>query len=186
METVLIRNMVCHHCEAAVRQCFDNAGIAVADVRLGAARVEKDDLTPERLAVLDRELLNEGFERIVDAEDGLVEKAKLAVIHHVRREDECRLNLSACIERHIGVPYDTIARAFSAKEGRTIEKYHIAQRVEWVKELLGYKELTLSEIAYRTGYSSPAHLSRQFKAVTGMTPSQYLQLPPTRKGLNEV
>lgn len=178
--------MVCQHCETAVKRCFEAVGIPVSDVRLGFVDVDEALLTPERLSALDKSLADEGFERIVDAEELLVDKTKRAVMHHVRREDECRLNLSACIEKHIGVPYDTLARAFSAKEGRTIEKYHIAQRVEWVKELLGYGELTLSEIAYRTGYSSSAHLSRQFKAVTGMTPSQYLRLPPSRKGLAEV
>lgn len=75
---------------------------------------------------------------------------------------------------------------FSAHEGRTIEKYQMAQRVEWVKELLGYGQMTISEIADSTGYSSVAHLSRQFKNLTGMTPTEYLRSSMHRSGLNEV
>lgn len=82
-----------------------------------------------------------------------MDKVKLAVLHHVRDQEECHYNLSACIEKHVGVAYDTLSRIFSQNEGRTIERYHIAQKVERVKELLGYKELTLAEIAFRTGYS---------------------------------
>jgi len=115
-----------------------------------------------------------GFELITDADERLVEAIKHAVMHHLRDEEECRLNLSACIAGHIGVSYDQASRVFSRIEGRTIERYHILQKVEYVKELLGYADRTLSEIADRTGYSSAAHLSRQFKDVTGMTPTQYL------------
>lgn len=116
----------------------------------------------------------------------LVEKIKRAVIEHVRQPGECRLNLSACLERHIGATYDTMSRVFSAHEGRTLEKYQMAQRVEWVKELLGYGQYTISEIADMTGYSSTAHLSRQFKSVTGLTPTEYLRTSMERRGLNEV
>ncbi len=79
-----------------------------------------------------------------------------------------------------------MSRVFSAHEGRTLEKYQMAQRVEWVKELLGYGQYTISEIADMTGYSSTAHLSRQFKSVTGLTPTEYLRTSMERRGLNEV
>ena len=183
---IAIRNMVCHHCMAAVRRCFEQAGISVMSISLGEVTVNASTLTPEGLCALDKALIAEGFERLENSEDALVERIKAAVIHHVRQEDECRLNMSACLERHLAMPYESLSRAFTAREGRTIEKYHIAQRVEWVKELMSYKELTLGEIAFRTGYSSTTHLSRQFKAVTGLTPSQYMQLPPSRKSLCQV
>ena len=104
----------------------------------------------------------------------------------MRQADRCRLNLSACLEEHLHIPYDTLSRIFSSLEGRTVEKYQIAQRVEWVKELLGYGEMTVSEIADYTGYSSAAHLSRQFKSVTGLTPTEYLRATASRRPLNEV
>ncbi|MDE6135803.1 MAG: AraC family transcriptional regulator, partial [Muribaculaceae bacterium] len=83
--------------------------------------------------------------------------------------------LSACIEEHLGQSYDTLSRLFSQREGRTIEKYHIALKIDYVKELLSLRNMTLAEIADMTGYSGAAHLSRQFKAVTGMTPGEYVR-----------
>lgn len=180
-----IKGMVCRHCVNAVRRVLTQAGLDVRDVRLGSAEIA-EDLGDASLAMLDALLAAEGFERIRSEEEELVERAKRAVIHHVREEHECRYNLSACLEEHLGVPYDTVSRIFSAHEGRTIEKYQIAQRVEWVKELLDYGGLTVSEIAYRTGYSSAAHLTRQFKSVTGMTPTAYVAGSRTRNGLNEI
>ena len=102
------------------------------------------------------------------------------------RNHDCRFNLSACLQDHLNTDYGTLSKIFSATEGRTIEKYSIAQRVEFAKELLSYGEMTISEVADRAGYSSVAHLSRQFKTQTGMTPSQFQKLRPERTPLNEV
>lgn len=182
---ILIKGMVCHHCVEAVERVLRSAGLTPVSVTLGRAEV-KQQLDGPATMMLDRLLENEGFTRILDADSLLVEKIKRAVIEHVRQPGECRLNLSACLERHIGATYDTMSRVFSAHEGRTLEKYRMAQRVEWVKELLGYGQYTISEIADMTGYSSTAHLSRQFKSVTGLTPTEYLRTSMERRGLNEV
>lgn len=107
-------------------------------------------------------------------------------MNHVREERGMRHNLFLCIERELNVSYDYVSRIFSQCEGRTLEKYHIAQKVERVKELMLYDEYTLSEIADMVDYSSVAHLSRQFKTVVGITPSEYLRGPRVRKGLNEI
>lgn len=103
----------------------------------------------------------------------IVARAKEAIRHHVRDEIECKYKLSACIEDQVGVHFDTVSRIFSRVEGQTVEHYHIAQRVEYVKELIQRGGLLLEVIAEMTGFSSGAHLSRQFKAVTGETPSAY-------------
>ncbi len=170
---VKIKNMVCQHCVQAVRKVLGEAGFDVRDVRLGSAIIGGAQLSDKGLARLDKALRSEGFELVTDARDAIVERVKHAIMHHVR-EENCKFNLSACLADHVGIEYDTLSRIFSAREGRTIEKYFIAQRVELVKELLGYGTYTLTEIADKAGYSSVAHLSRQFKAVTGLTPTQYL------------
>lgn len=173
MITLIIKNMVCRHCAAAVRRALEGLGVEVSSVEIGRAELAADSLSVELAGRIDEALRAEGFEVITNPEVALTEKIKEAVRRHVRNAQECRLNLSACIEEHLGQPYDSLSRTFSAVEGRTIEKYHIAQRVELVKELLGYGQLPLTEIAFRAGYSSVAHLSRQFKDVTGLTPTQY-------------
>ena len=109
-------------------------------------------------------------------------------MRHIREEEGGghSHNLSECIERNLNVSYDTVSRIFSQREGRTLEKYHIAQKIERVKELLQHDQYTLSEIADMVDYSSVAHLSRQFKSVTGMTPTEYLRGPRERKDLNNI
>lgn len=182
---IAIRNMVCRQCVNTVKRLLAEANITYSNVELGKAEID-DNTTQDKLQAFDCLLNREGFERILDPESALVEKVKLSVLHHVRNENDNRHNLSECIYNDVGVNYDTISRVFSAKEGRTIEKYYIAQKIEWVKELLNYGDLTLSEIAYKTGYSSVAHLSRQFKSVTGFTPTEYLKTSRERENLNEI
>lgn len=185
MTHLTIKNMVCRHCVAALAQCLDDMGLEHGDVELGGVDLPRMP-SAATLAELDRRLETLGFVRAGSAEEALVERTKTAVRHHVRSADHCRLKLSACISDHVGVPYDSLSRIFSRIEGRTLENYAIAQRIEFVKELMSYGERTLTEIAYETGYSSAAHLSRQFKSVTGMTPSEYLRLRPSRRPLDEV
>lgn len=169
-----IAGMVCRHCVAEVDRVLRSEGLTVEEVELGRVRVAENGLTDGQRRHLAEALEASGFRLVTDHAAEVVERVKLAVMHHVREEPDCRLNLSACIERQTGEPYAVASRIFSQSEGRTIEKYHIAQKVERVKELLGYGDRTVSEIAWLTGYSTTAHLSRQFKEVTGMTPSQYV------------
>ena len=182
---IKIKGMVCRHCIQAVTDLLVSAGLTVRDVSLGSADIE-ETLDDDALHMLDSLLAAQGFSRPVSADEETVERIKRAVINHVRQADRCRLNLSACLEEHLHIPYDTLSRIFSSQEGRTVEKYQIAQRVEWVKELLGYGEMTVSEIAFHTGYSSAAHLSRHIKTVTGLTPPENHRPTATRRPLNEV
>lgn len=173
-----IRNMVCRHCVTTVRNALTAAGFDVVDVGLGRAVVACDTRDLPRIDAI---LEDNDFERITDPDDALVDDIKHAVIEHVRNSSECRLNLSACLADHLSVSYDHASRVFSRVEGRTIEKYQILQKVEYVKELLEEHTLPLAEIADRAGYSSTAHLSRQFKEVTGMTPTQYIACGHTQR-----
>lgn len=182
-----VKNMVCRHCVKALDDIMSGLGLHVVHVELGSAEIEEENLSSEQLAVLDRELAKAGFERINSREMQIVDKVKRVVLDHVRSGEQCNLNLSVCIERAVGEDYKTISRVFSRMEGRTIERYHILQKIERVKELLAYGEKNLSEIAFMTDYSSVAHLSRQFKQITGMTVTQYIALEHgARKELNEV
>ncbi len=180
-----VRNMVCRHCVQALENALRELDIPYREVGIGYADTVSALSVPQ-LRSLDAALAELGFGRIDNAEQSLVERAKRAVMHHVRDEAECRLKLSACIEEQVGVSFDTISRMFSQLEGRTIEKYHIAQKVERVKELLAYGGRTLEEIADITGYSSASHLSRQFKAVTGLTPTQFVSTRGKRTPLDKV
>ncbi len=185
MTELIIKDMVCRHCVNAVRQILTNLGLDVVDVELGKALV-KNLLTSQLRDSIAEVLAANGFELLIDPEIQLVERAKILVMHHVREEHGKPHNLSECLERNLNVSYDTVSRLFSQKEGRTLEKYHIAQKVERVKELLQHGQYSLSEIADMVDYSSVAHLSRQFKSVTGMTPTEYLRSPRERKALNEI
>lgn len=181
-----IRNMVCRHCVNALADILRQAELHAKNVEIGTAEIEEDSLDDETTSKLDSLLTAAGFERITDTDTLLIDKVKRTIIDHIHEQPDCDRTLSACLESHIGMPYDTISRLFSQKEGRTIERFFIAQKIERVKELLAYKELTLNEIAYQTGYSSSAHLSRQFKQVTGMSPSEYRIDSHPRKAINEV
>ncbi|MDE5625097.1 MAG: helix-turn-helix domain-containing protein [Muribaculaceae bacterium] len=172
---IMIKNMVCRHCMRAVETILEKLGIHNAEIMLGTVRIPDEELAGISLEDLDRELEADGFERISDRNAMIVENIKKTIIRHVRIERECPRNLSACLEKHLDITYDTASRIFSAQEGRTIEKYFIAQKIELVKELMGYNQMSISEIADLAGYSSVSHLSRQFKEVTGLTPSQYLR-----------
>ncbi len=168
-----IRNMVCRNCVRALERMLDEQGLNAIAVGLGFAEIGEGDLSGEQLARLDEGLARLGFERIVSSGERIAEAVKLEVIRHINSDEPCSMNLSHCIENALGQDYKTVSRIFSAVEGRTIEKYYITARIEKAKELLSYGDITLTEIAYRLGYSSVAFLSRQFKQETGMTPTQY-------------
>ncbi len=179
--------MVCSHCVEAVARALDKAGVSGAEVSLGGAEfpdIQAQDAAT--MARIDSELEAAGFQRITGAEAALVERAKIIIIKHVRNATECHLNLSACLSDNLNTDYSLISKIFSAREGRTIEKYAIAQRIEYVKELLSYRQLNITEIADITGYSSVAHLSRQFKSITGLTPSAFIKAALPRIPLNKV
>ena len=170
-----IKNMVCDRCKAAVRSALVGIGLAPDRVELGFADVAEE---PDEaiLSRVDETLRGMGFELLRDTRRQTVERIKVLIIEMLRHTDGSagqNMNVSAFIADRMHSDYSALSKLFSAETGTTIEKYVIAQKVELVKELLSYGEMSLAEIALRLNYSSTAYLSSQFKSVTGMTPSAY-------------
>lgn len=164
--------MVCNHCVEAVRRTLESIGLEVVSVELGRAEITgKPDAAG--LREISDSLQESGFELITDPAKDIVESIKREIIMMVRSDEPISAKLSDYLPEKLHRDFRTLSRTFSKVEGRTIESYLIFQKIERVKELLLDGELTVSEIAYRTAYSSIAHLSRQFKSITGMTPSQF-------------
>jgi YesN/AraC family two-component response regulator len=184
---VFVKNMVCDRCIMAVENEVDKLGLSAKSVKLGEIDFEKT-LSKAEMESLENVLVPLGFEIIDDKRSQLIEKIKSIVIELVHRQDgEMKENISDILSKGLGHDYNYLSNLFSKVEGTTIEKYLIAQKIEKVKELLVYDELSLSEIAFRLNYSSVAYLSNQFKKVTGLTPSHFKQIRDNkRKPLDKV
>lgn len=165
--------MVCDRCKLVVKQELEKLGLHPERVTLGEVTLP-GQITPEVQKKLDSALLDLGFERIDDRKARLIESIKNAVIELIHRGDPAnrKFNWSDILSDRLHYEYNYLSNLFSSVEGITLEQYIIRQKIERVKELLFYDELTLSEIAHKMGYSSVAHLSGQFKKVTGFTPSE--------------
>lgn len=170
---LLIKNMVCPRCIAAVKEVLSSEGLTVKAVSLGDAEVE-EDLSSDQCRSVAQKLQDKGFELLDDPRSQLVERIRIAVQQWVRIEKEKeRPKMSDFLSRQLNKDYSTLSKLFSEVRGVTIERFAIVHRIEYAKELLCYSQLATSEIAYTLGYSSPAHLSSQFKQVTGMTPKEF-------------
>lgn len=174
-----IKNMVCPRCVSAVAELAARMGLSDAQSALGTLTLSELDYAvfKGRLPEFSKQLQTLGFELIDSPKGRIIEQIKKEVILLARRADGQRPshNLSQILSDHLHYDYNHLSNLFSAAQGQSIEKYYIAQRIEFVKELLVYGELTLSQIAFNLGYSSTAHLSAQFKKVTGLTPSHFKQ-----------
>lgn len=179
--------MVCNRCIMVVKSELDKFGLVARDIQLGEVDLVRE-ISKEEKSDLNNALQNLGFELIDDKKSQLIGRIKSTIVELVHQyNSELKMNLSDYLSEKLNQDYKYLAGLFSEVEGTTIEKYFIAQKVERVKELLVYDELTLSEIAYRLNYSSVAHLSGQFKKVTGLTPSYFKNLRTIkRKPLDEV
>jgi AraC-like DNA-binding protein len=182
-----IRNMVCNRCIMAVKSELEKLGFVPLRVQLGEVELKKD-ISRDELKIFQERLDELGFELIDDTKSKLIEKIKVLVIQLIHHGDgRMHENYSEYITSKLNKEYNYLSHLFSEVEGTTIEKYIINQKIERVKELLVYNELTLSEIADSLGYSSVAHLSGQFRKVTGLTPSYFKKLKENkRKPLDEV
>ena len=171
-----IKNMVCNRCVMAVSQIFDEGGIKVEHIQLGKVTTA-EVVEPEKLEHISRKLNKVGFEIIHDSKRRIIEKIKTLSIEYVYQHNgENEMNFSEYLTDKLNLDYPYLSSLFSSVEGTTIEKHLINLKIERVKELLVYDEKTLSEIADELGYSSVAHLSGQFKKVTGFTPSHFKKL----------
>lgn len=181
--TLYIKNMVCERCIRVIREELTKIGLDVRSIKLGEVVVANGSkkLNLEKV----QQILHEnGFELIDDRRMKLIEKIKTLIINRIHDSDNnaaLNVNFSRYISEQAGHDYSYLSKLFSSIENITIEKFIILQKIERVKELLVYDELTLSEIAYRTGYSSVQHLSSQFKNVTGFTPTYFKELQPVKR-----
>ncbi len=159
-----------------VRYELEKLGLHYTKVEIGEAEI-LEDLSDEQLNKLNLALEQTGLELMNDNKSILVEKIKSVIIELVHYNDEqIKINLSDYLSEKLNHNYTYLSNLFSEVNGTTIEKFYLAHKVERVKELLVYDELNLTEIAYRLHYSSVAHLSNQFKKMTGLTPSHFKNL----------
>ncbi|WP_264565535.1 helix-turn-helix domain-containing protein [Flavobacterium sp. N3904] len=178
---IYIKNMVCDRCIMAVRSEFEKSGIHPLAIELG--QVELLNEWDEKNKLLLKKRLEElGFEIVEDKIRITVEKIKsliIALVHH--QNLGLKVNLSSYLAQNLAQDYNTLSNLFSEVEGVTIEHFFIKQKIEKVKELLTYNELSLSEIAYKMNYSDVAHLSNQFKKITGITPTKFKLLDKNKR-----
>lgn len=173
--------MVCIRCEMVVKYAFEKMGVNYNWVKIGEAEIV-GELSEEQQTELNKRLKKSGLELLEDKKAILVEKIKNVIIELVHyTEDQIKVNLSDLLTEKLNYDYTYLANLFMEVKGTTIEQFFIFHRIERAKELLVYDQLTLTEIAYRLHFSSVAHLSGQFKKVTGLTPSQFKKLKTIRR-----
>ncbi len=176
--------MVCNRCILAIKSLLDELKFAYTTIQLGEVSLSKEPIEKQLTLLRDR-LQQLGFELLDDSKRKLIEKIKTIIIEqvHYDKGDE-RYNLSEVLSSKLHKDYSYLSGLFSEVEGITIEKYIINQKIEKVKELIIYDELSLSEIANQLSYSSVAHFSNQFKKVTGLTPSHFRQVGQNKRIIN--
>ncbi|WDE10263.1 AraC family transcriptional regulator [Thalassomonas haliotis] len=170
---LFIKNMVCGRCKFVIENELKALGITPLSVSLGEVDFGSNTPEPVQLEVFRSRIETLGFELINDKKGRLIEQTKKHVIALVQQPMGEKVKLSRFLSEHIFKDYNYLSNLFSSVEGITIEQFYIQQKIEKVKELLVYDELSLTEIAFRLDYSSVAHLSNQFKKITGFTPSDF-------------
>ncbi len=185
--TVYIRNMVCPRCLRAVKDIFEALDIKYNSIILGEVEVE-NPIDVELKKELQIKLEAIGFSLINDRKSQLIERMKALVIDKVHHSDTNEnIKWPTYITNKLHLDYKYLSSLFSSVESITLEQYIINQKIERIKELIVYDELTLSEIAFKLNYSSVAYLSNQFKKVTGMTPTQFKRVVnKNRKSLDDL
>jgi AraC-like DNA-binding protein len=174
--------MVSLRCKLMVKEELKKLGIVPMSIDLGVAEL-LDEITEDQFNELRVNLLRSGLELLDDKRSILIEKIKNVIVEMIHYSDELpEVNYSDYISQKLGYDYTYLANIFSEVKGTTIQQFIIMHKIEKAKELLLYDELNLTEIAYKLHYSSVAHLSNQFKKITGLTPSFYKKLKEKRKG----
>lgn len=185
--TIYIKNMVCNRCKMVVKSTLEKLGLHPLQVELGEIELQESDISTVK-ETLKKELQALGFDLLDDKKTQTIEKIKNLITELVHNKNsDLKVTLSEYLSREIRQDYSALSNLFSEVEGITIEKYYILQKIEKIKELLVYDELTLSEIAFQLNYSSVGYLSNQFKKVTGLTPSHFKKLRTIkRKPLDQI
>lgn len=185
--TLHIKNMVCDRCKWVVKTELEKLGYEVMVVNLGEVEV-KNNMNDEQREAVKSKLEEFGFELMNDKSSVLIEQIKTQIIQLVKEPEKLeKENLSTYLSRKLHKDYSSLSKMFSEFAGVTIEQYFILQKIERTKELIVYDEMSLTQIAFELGYSSVAHLSSQFKKVTGLTPSHFKGLKhKSRNSLDEL
>lgn len=169
---VYVKNMVCPRCITAVEKVFNEIGVNPLNIQLGEVTLAKA-LNEDQKKHVKKELEVLGFELLDDSRTQQIEKIKSTVISQIHHKAVSKIVFSDLLASELNKEYSQLSKLFSSTEGITIEQFIILQKIEKVKELLIYNQMSLSEIADKLGYSSVAHLSAQFKKTVGLTPSQF-------------
>jgi AraC-like DNA-binding protein len=173
---IYIKYMVSLRCKLAVKAELEKLSISFGIIELGEV-VINDSLTEKQHIDLKRGLMRSGLELMDDTKAQVIEKIKPIIIEMVHyKEEPLKTNFSVFLSEQLNYEYTYLSQLFSQATGTTIEQYIISQKIERAKELLLYNELNLTEISYLLNYSSVAHLSSQFKKVTGLTPTFFKNL----------
>lgn len=176
-----IKNMVCDRCKMVVKSELEQLGLQLLSVELGTVET-KNTIDESMKNEISRVLMSLGFELIDDKKSRVIEKIKALLIDLIQNKNaDLNQNLSSYIADNLNHDYSKLSNLFSEVEGISIEKYYINLKVEKAKELIMYDELSLSEIAYLLNYSSVAHLSNQFKKITGFTPTHFKQIKEVKR-----
>lgn len=183
--TIYIKNMVCPRCKTAVASIMEANQLQVVDIQLGEVEVLADENL--NLETLNVNLKSQGFEIIFDREHQLIEQIKTILLDYLAKIEFIHVKLSDYLAAKMELNYPYLSKVFSKNEHETIERYFILLKVEKIKELISYNQLSMSEIAYQLGYSSPQALSSQFKSITGKTVSEYKEMEhKNRSGLDKL
>ncbi|MEP7277530.1 MAG: AraC family transcriptional regulator [Bacteroidota bacterium] len=175
-----IKYMISLRCKMLVKDELEKLGLDYLNIALGMVQL-KEKITPDKRQQLRESLIKSGLELLDDKKSILIEKIKNVIIEMIHYADELpSINHSEYISKKLDHDYTYLANIFSEVKGITIQQFIIIHKIEKVKELILYDELNLSEISYKLHYSSVAHLSNQFKKITGLTPSFYKQLKKKR------
>ncbi|MBP9076190.1 MAG: AraC family transcriptional regulator [Haliscomenobacter sp.] len=178
---LFIKYMVSNRCKLAVKEVLKNLGVHFIIVDLGEVEI-MEELSQEQRAQLREGLLQTGLELMDDRKGILIERIKNAIVEMVHHSDDSpKTNFSDYLSDKLHYDYTYLANLFSEVQGATIGQFIIAHKIERIKELITYGELNISEIAWKMNYSSVAHLSNQFKKITGLTPTHFKQLKEKRR-----
>ncbi len=178
---IYVKNMACESCKAFVREALEELDISPAKVELGEIET-KEDISDDKKRKLNTKIKTVGLELLEKTHGVLIEKIRKVIIEHVYKSAEKpSIKFSVLLSKELGMSYTYLANFFSEVEATTIEQYIIALKIERIKELIIFGEHTFSEIAFMLHYSSAAHLSSQFKKITGLTPSHFKALKEKRR-----
>lgn len=168
--------MVCPRCITTVQNIFNELNIETKSIQLGEVSISIE-INEAQKSQLEEQLIKSGFELLKDNKSKLIGQIKTIIVKQILHEsDQTNINFSTLLSEKLYHEYTSLSKLFSSVEGITIERFIIKQKIEKVKELLIYNQLTLSEIAFQMNYSSTAHLSSQFKKETGMAPSEFKKM----------